>query len=144
MTEDLVKIAVLEQKLVDFTNIVTKLENAIEKISEVNSNITKMLAVHEERIDQCNKKDGVITKIIEETKTDNLKEYKEVLDRVETLEDEIKDITKIKWMTVGIGIVVTILATAFSSLASGMWAPKDMQMEVAPHTHPAESPLTNR
>jgi hypothetical protein len=45
-----VKVAVLEQKVIDLKEIVLKLEEAIERISDVNSNITKMLAVHEQRI----------------------------------------------------------------------------------------------
>lgn len=45
-----VQVAVLNQKVLDLKEIVLKLEEAIEKISDVNSNITKMLAVHEERI----------------------------------------------------------------------------------------------
>lgn len=47
---NVVKVAVLEQKVFDLKEIVLKLEEAIEKISDVNSNITKMLAVHDERI----------------------------------------------------------------------------------------------
>lgn len=45
-----IQVAVLNQKVLDLKEIVLKLEEAIERISDVNSNITKMLAVHEERI----------------------------------------------------------------------------------------------
>lgn len=47
---NIVKVAVLEQKVFDLKEIVLKLEEAIERINDVNSNITKMLAVHDERI----------------------------------------------------------------------------------------------
>lgn len=127
MSEETVKIAVLEQKLLDFANIVNKLDSAIEKISEVNSNITKMLAVHEERIEQCNKSDNLLIKMIEDIKRTNSDEHQEVVERIERLESDIKDFAKIKWMTVGMGAVVAILATAFSSLASGWWTPSEMQ-----------------
>ena len=46
MSEESVKIAVLEQKLVDLKYIVLKIDDAIEKLSEVNINVGKMLAVH--------------------------------------------------------------------------------------------------
>ena len=41
-----IKVAVLEQKLEDVKDIIVKIDNAIEKLSEVNSNVSKMLAVH--------------------------------------------------------------------------------------------------
>ena len=62
MSDEVIKIAVLEQKLVEFSNIVGKIDNAIEKISEVNTNIIKMLAVHDERIEQCNRSDDLLIK----------------------------------------------------------------------------------
>ena len=42
-----VKVALLEQKLEDLKDIIVKLDDAIEKMSEVNSNVGRMLAVHE-------------------------------------------------------------------------------------------------
>ncbi len=45
-----VKVAVLEQKISDLKEIVLKVEEAIEKINQCNVNIAKMLAVHEEKI----------------------------------------------------------------------------------------------
>ena len=45
-----VKVALLEQKLEDLKDIIVKLDDAIEKMSEVNSNVGRMLAVHEQRI----------------------------------------------------------------------------------------------
>ena len=50
MSEENVKVAVLQQKLEDLKHIVIKLDDAIEKLSEVNVNVGKMLAVHEQRI----------------------------------------------------------------------------------------------
>jgi hypothetical protein len=47
---NIVKVAVLEQKVFDLKEIGLKLQEAIERINDVNSNITKMLAVHNERI----------------------------------------------------------------------------------------------
>jgi hypothetical protein len=51
MSEDLIKIAVLEQRVIDLKEVVLKVDDAIEKISQVNINITKMLAVHEEKLE---------------------------------------------------------------------------------------------
>ena len=48
--EDQVRIALLDQKLEDLKPIIIKIDAAIEKLSEVNTTVSRMLAVHEERI----------------------------------------------------------------------------------------------
>ena len=45
-TTNEVKLALLEQKVTDFSVVVEKLDAAIEKISEVNNNVSRMLAVN--------------------------------------------------------------------------------------------------
>lgn len=127
MSDESVKIAVLEQKLLDFANFVSKIDDAISKLSDVNSNISKMLAVHEERIEQCNKSDNLIIKMIDDLKDENSKEHSLVSHRMSDIENEIKEIKKIKWMTIGCGVILAILATSISTLASGWWTPAGMQ-----------------
>lgn len=127
MSEEAIKLAVLEQKLLDFSNIVHKLDDAIEKLSEVNSNIMKMLAVHDERIEQCNKSDDLIVKMIDDVKVDNHKDHTQVIRRIESIEEKVQEINKIKWMTVGCGVLLVVLTGALSSLASGWWTPSEMQ-----------------
>jgi hypothetical protein len=126
MSEE-VKIAVLEQKVLDFSTVVEKLDAAIYKISEVNSNITKMLAVHDEKIEQCNKSDNVIFKLIENVRLENADDHKRSNERISVLEKEIEEVSKIKWMTIGCGVLLAVLASALSTLASGWWTPGGMQ-----------------
>lgn len=126
MSEE-VKIAVLEQKVSDFSTVVEKLDAAIYKISEVNSNITKMLAVHDEKIEQCNKSDNVIFKLIENVRIENADDHKRANERITVLEKEIEEVAKIKWMTIGCGVLLAVLASALSTLASGWWTPGGMQ-----------------
>lgn len=119
----------------DFANVVSKIDDAITKLSDVNANITKMLAVHEERIEQCNKSDNLIIKMIDNLKIDNAKEHQEVIERIESIEEEVKQVGKIKWMTVGCGVLLAVLTTAFSTLASGWWTPTEMQVHRQGHIH---------
>ena len=126
MSEE-VKIAVLEQKVLDFSAVVEKLDSAITKISEVNSNITKMLAVHDEKIEQCYRSDNVIFKLIEDVRNENAEDHKKSNQRITSLEKEIGEVSKIKWMTIGCGVLLAVLASAFSTLASGWWTPGGMQ-----------------
>ena len=127
MSEEAVKIAVLEQKLLDFSNVVKKLDDAIEKISEVNSNVIKMLAVHDEKIEQCNRSDDLIVKMVDGLREDNDKDHKQVMERVEKIELRVEEINKIKWMTIGCGVLLVVLTGALASLASGWWTPSEMQ-----------------
>lgn len=118
MSEDLIKIAVLEQKLIDFSSIVGKLDNAIEKLSEVNTNITKMLAVHNERIEQCNKTDNLIVKMIDDLKDENEKEHKEVKQKIIDLETKIEGLSKTKWTAIGIGTILVLFVSFGPKLIS--------------------------
>ena len=57
---DQIKVAVLEERLENFEAFVSKLDSAIEKIAEVNNNVSRMLAVHEERISKQEEIDSVL------------------------------------------------------------------------------------
>ena len=60
MDNQQVKLAVLDQRLETFEGIVSKLDAAIEKIAEVNNNVSRMLTVHEERISKQEDIDAVL------------------------------------------------------------------------------------
>ena len=125
--EEEVKVAVLGQKLEDLKHIVIKIDAAIEKLSEVNTNVIKMLAVHDERIEYQQKTDDLILKMIDTLKEENQKEHKKTSDRIDDLEEQVGEISKIKWMTVGTGAVLTVLVALFASLASGWFTPSGME-----------------
>lgn len=125
--EEEVKVAVLGQKLEDLKHIVIKIDAAIEKLSEVNTNVIKMLAVHDERIEYQQKTDDLILKMIDNLKGENQKEHKKTSDRIDDLEEQVGEISKIKWMTVGTGAVLTVLVALFASLASGWFTPSGME-----------------
>ncbi len=127
MSEEIVKVAVLEQKFADFANIVNKLDDAIQKMSEVNTNVIKMLAVHDEKIEYGQRTDDLIIKMIDNLKEENQKEHKKTSDRIDDIEEQVGEISKIKWMTVGTGAVLTILVALFASLASGWLTPSGME-----------------
>ena len=58
--EEEVKVAVLETRLQNFETLVTRLDSAIEKIAEVNNNVSRMLAVHEQRITKQEEIDEIL------------------------------------------------------------------------------------
>jgi len=120
MTEDAVKFAIIEQKLVAFDSVITKIDDAIAKISDVNTNITKMLAVHNERIDQCNKTDQLVVKMIDDLKYDNAREHKEVTTKISEIETKVDEFTKFRWIAAGVMAVIIFVAPIFTNHISNV------------------------
>ena len=108
------KLAVLESKLNIYEELsremLSKLEAAVEKISEGNNRIAMILTKHDERIEQAIKTDDLIIKMIDEVKESNSKEHAIVVKRLETVESNIADLSKFKWQVAAIsGAAVLII-----------------------------------
>ena len=115
--------------------MLSKLESAVDKISESNNRIATILTKHDERIDQNYKNDQIIIKMIEDLKSENKENSAALSKRMDDLENEIDDVSKIKWMTAGCGVLLVVLIGAFASLLSGWWTPSEMQMQRQGHLH---------
>ena len=100
-----VKMAVLEEKLSVYEELsremLAKLENAVDKISETNQNISKILVRHEERIDQTLQSDAAIIKLLDEVKKVNSDQFKSVDESLKDHDKRIGDLTKFRWMLFG-------------------------------------------
>lgn len=97
-----VKVAVLEQKLEDVKDIIVKIDNAIQKLSEVNSNVSKMLAVHEERITKQEEIDNILFDKIDKLRDKVDSDYDRVVSRVQSIEKRV-------WMAIGALACLTFL-----------------------------------
>ena len=93
MAED-IKVAILEQKLEDLKQIVVRIDDAIEKLSEVNSNVSKMLAVHEERISRQEETDNILFTKIDKLRDKVDRDYDGIVSRVQVIEKRV-------WMAIG-------------------------------------------
>jgi tetrahydromethanopterin S-methyltransferase subunit G len=93
MSED-IKVAILEQKLEDLKQIVVRIDDAIEKLSEVNSNVSKMLAVHEERISRQEETDNILFAKIDKLRDKVDRDYDSIVSRVQAIEKRV-------WMAIG-------------------------------------------
>jgi FtsZ-binding cell division protein ZapB len=89
--------------------MLSKLEAAVDKISEGNSRIATILAKHDERIEQSMKNDALLVKMIDEMKEDNDKEHKEIADKFEKIETKLEDLKKFRWQAGGILAFVIVL-----------------------------------
>ncbi len=99
---DEVKVAVLEERLENFETLVSRLDSAIEKIAEVNNNVSRMLAVHEERITKQEEIDAVLFDKIDKLRDKMDSDHDSVTQRLSLLERKL-------WIGIGaLGAVLII------------------------------------
>ena len=89
-----IKVAVLQQKLEDLKDIIVKIDDAIEKLSEVNSNVSRMLAVHEQRITKQEETDNVLFAEVNKLRDKVDRDYDGIVSRVQAIEKRV-------WMAIG-------------------------------------------
>ena len=120
-----IKLAVLEEKLQNFETLVSRLDSAIEKIAEVNNNVSRMLAVHEERITKQEEIDAVLFDKIDKLRDKMDSDHDSTTKRLSLLERKL-------WVGLGaIGAIVAIsnpqaiktLKPLISSMESAIVAP---------------------
>ncbi len=123
------KIAVLEERLSSYELLLKKIDEAIQIMGRTSQNISKMLAVHEERIEQCHKADDYIGRLIEELKIENKDSHDVVVQRIEKVENKIEEFAKFRWALVGIFAVVSF-AVSQSHIVVDFLTPDNSQVNV--------------
>jgi hypothetical protein len=108
------KIALLEERINVYEQMMQRIDTAIQKIGETSQNISQMLAIHNEKIEQCNRTDNIIVSMIEDIKKSSKEQHeqiaKELGERIEKIEVKVEAISQFKWKAVGaIAIVVFLI-----------------------------------
>ena len=98
------KIEVVNQKVEDLKPLIHKMESAIEKLSELNTSVSRMLAGHEERITKQEEIDNVLFAKIDQLRDKMDVDHNSVLSRIHGLEKTV-------WVAVGCVAVVTFLVS---------------------------------
>ena len=81
-----IRVEVLEERLANFETLVSRLDSAIEKIAVVNNNVSRMLAVHEERITKQEEIDAVLFDKIDKLRDKMDSDHDIVSERLSLLE----------------------------------------------------------
>jgi len=102
--EEEVKVAILSQKVDDLKNILIKIDDAIEKISEVNSNVSKILAVHEQRITRQEETDNILFAKIDKLRDKIDLDTNSLLSRIQQIEKRV-------WVAMGALLAVSYLSS---------------------------------
>jgi chromosome segregation ATPase len=115
--DDQVKIAVLEQKIEDLKPIVLRIDAAIEKLSEVNTTVSRMLAIHEERISKQEEVDKVLFIKIDKLRDKIDRDYDRFDQRLRQLEKRV-------WMAIGAVVVASFVMNNAGILTKVLTAPE--------------------
>jgi hypothetical protein len=126
------KVAQLQTKLDIYEDLsremLAKLENAVDKISEGNARIAQILAKHDERIEQSIKSDELIIKMIDEIKYNEEKNHKVIHGRIDKIQEEIRGFSKFRWQVGGVLVVAALVIGAGSRLAPLFLTPEPQQV----------------
>ena len=100
--DDQVKLAILQQRVDHIKPLLDKLDQTIEKLSEVNTTVSRMLAVHEERLSKSEEVDSVLFAKIDELRDKMDSDHHSVLSRIQDLEKKV-------WVGIGCVVAVSII-----------------------------------
>ncbi len=114
------KIAVLEERLSSYEVMMKKIDEAIQIMGKTSQNISKMLAVHEEKLENSGKSDELIVDRIKTIEIKNTEEHNRVIERFESLEGKIDEriesldkkvdeVTKFRWLLGGALIIISFV-----------------------------------
>jgi len=123
------KIAVLEERLSAYEIMMRKIDEAIQIMGKTSQNISKMLAVHDERIEQCHKADDLISKLIADLKEENREQHEIVSDKIQKIETRLDEFVKFRWIIVGIAMVLSF-AVSQSSMVVDILTPDPQSVRI--------------
>ena len=98
---DNVKLAVLEEKVFNMVEVISKLDDTIEKLSDLSVNVSKMLAVHEEKLEFARESAAETAKDMDDLEEKVDKRLDEHSSRIRSVERRI-------WLGLGIALAVTV------------------------------------
>lgn len=102
------KIEVVNQKVEDLKPLIHKMESAIEKLSELNTSVSRMLAVHEERLTKQEEIDNVLFTKIDQLRDKMDVDHNSVLSRIRTIERKM-------WSIAGALAVISVIVSPVGS-----------------------------
>ena len=122
------KVAILEEKISSSDQLLMKIDNAIDKLIEANSNVTRMLAVHDEKLDKQDKIDAVLFEKIDSLHRDMTRQtdiIKKGCERdIMKVNTRLTDLEKKLWtMAGGLAIVSLIFSTFGSKIITNLLTP---------------------
>ena len=121
-------LAVLESKFEIYENVskemLDKLDRAVNTISENSNRVAIILERHEGKLNESARTDQVIIQMIEDLKATNTREHEATKQRIEKIESKIQDLSRFRWITVGIATAAVIIIKSADLFGSILNFPK--------------------
>lgn len=99
------RVSVIESKLETHERYFTKIEESIEKLSEVSVGIKEMLIKHDAKLEERVQEDTSLYLKIEELKKAGHEEHEDLAQRIESVEKKVEELTKWRYLVAG-GLVI--------------------------------------
>ena len=121
-------VAVLKEQNATSADIHGRLDNAIDKLTDIQSGIKSMLAVHEERIVRAEESDVEIQSIME-NRQEAIREdiqtlHKRITDETKDMRqyfnDKLHQLEKTKWIMVGVACALGISFTPMANMLTSV------------------------
>ena len=121
-------VAVLKEQNAVSSDIHDRLDSAIDKLTDIQSGIKSMLAVHEERIVRAEESDVEIQSIMEnrqetireDIQTLNKRITDETKDMRQYFNDKLHQLEKTKWIMVGVACALGISFTPMANMLTSV------------------------
>lgn len=126
------KVAVLEQRTESNDRLFEKVDAAIQVMQEAVASVSKMLAVHDERLEQHSKTESLLIEMIKEVKVSLEAEDVDLSDRIDVIHTEVSELKKFKWLVLGIASASGFVCSVMVSLASGWLTPSEINYRMEP------------
>lgn len=116
------KVQVLESKISIYEELskdmLDKLERAVDKISENSNRVALVLERHEARLDEGERTNEAIIKLVEK-----------IEEKIDKVEDRVNQLSRFRWVTIGIGTAAVVILKSSELFGSILSLP---QRELTP------------
>lgn len=99
------RVSVIESKLETHEKYFSKIEESIEKLSDVSLSIKEMLIKHESKLEERVVEEDALYEKLEELKQQSHEEHQELNLRIDKVELKVEELTKWRYLVAG-GLVI--------------------------------------
>jgi ElaB/YqjD/DUF883 family membrane-anchored ribosome-binding protein len=115
------EIEVLKKDMELMASLASKFDTAIDRLTTVSNSIDKMLAIHENRLENQERQSEIIHTRITEFKKELLEEIKQLRKENEeqhkSVSDRLEKLEKWRWFVVGVAAAIGFILAQFSAFS---------------------------
>jgi hypothetical protein len=100
------KVAVLESRMNSYDRYFEKLDESIEKLSEVSVGIKEMLIKHEGKLEERVLTEESLSARLIEIKKESHEEHEHLLGKINSMQSKIEELFKWRWIAAGAILVI--------------------------------------